>query len=260
MSSNSLLSCLSSPGSRPQFDKPTIVFAPHAGGSASALAPVRVRLLEHANFIGVNYPRRRHGSIARAPRSVDEMALHAVVAIDARAASAPLGVTLWGHSLGAIVVVEAARRLMQRGRPRVNHVIITSCRPPHLFSTRHISACAQEEEFLEAVTRLGSVRSGTLDSRQWLSHAMQALRADFLACDEYRCDDATPLPIPLTVMSGADDELAPPAQMVEWHRYTTVACTEHTFAGGHFFVHDHAAEVAAIITQAAQPVSRSVAA
>lgn len=260
MTPNSLLPRVLFPSSTRQYDKPTIVFAPHAGGSASAFAPVRVRLLEQADFIGVTYPGRSQGSLAQSPRSVEEMAFHVLAAIDARAPDASAALTLWGYSLGALVMIEAARRLVRRDGPRVRHVVVAACRPPHLFSTRQIASRAHDAAFLEAVRRLGGLPRNALGHRQWLEHAMPALRADFQVCESYRCNDAMPLPVPLTVLSGADDELAPAAQMSEWRRYSTMACHEYTFAGGHFFVHDHAAEVAAIIAHASRPLARSVAA
>lgn len=260
MNPYSLLSRLDSPASPQHRDKPAVAFAPHAGGSASAFAPVRVRLLEQADFIGVSYPGRSQGSFSQSPRSVDEMAAHVIAAVDARMAGAAQPLTLWGYSLGALVVVEAARRLVQRGWPHVEHVVVAACRPPHLFSTRHMSARAEDSAFIDAVTQLGGVPRGTVRHAQWLAHAMPALRADFLVCEQYRCADAAPLPVPLTVLSSTSDALAPTAQMSEWRRYSAVGCREHAFAGGHFFVRDHAAEAAAIIAQAAQPQSRSFAA
>jgi surfactin synthase thioesterase subunit len=260
MNPQSLLSRSRLHASPRQYDKSAVVFAAHAGGSASAFAPVRVRLLEHTDFIGVTYPGRRLGRVAQSPRSVDEMAAHVIAAIDVRALSDSLELTLWGYSLGALVVIEAARRLVQRGWPRVKHVVVAACRPPHLFSSWHLSAHAGEGEFLQTIRRLGGVPRSTLESPHWLAHAMPAIRADFLVCSQYRCDDAIPLPVPLTVLSGADDELAPFAEMGEWHRYSTIACNEYVFTGGHFFVHDHAAEVAAIIASAATPISQCFAA
>lgn len=254
------LSCLDEFASSRKCDKTAIVFAPHAGGSASAFAPVRVRLLECMDFIGARYPGRCPDRISQSPRTVYEMAACVITAVDAHAASASRGLTLWGYSLGALVVWEAARRLVQRGWPRVDRVVVAACRPPHLFSTRHIPAHACESEFLEAVKRLGGLPLAALNNPQWLAHAMPVLRADFLVCERYRCDDAMPLPVPLMVMSGAGDELAPAAQMREWRRYSTVACDEYTFTGGHFFVHEHAAHVAAIIACGARPLSHAAAA
>ncbi|CAH2922458.1 MAG: unnamed protein product [uncultured Paraburkholderia sp.] len=69
-----------------------------------------MRLLKHADFIGVNYPGRSNGNIAQSPRSVDEMALHAVAAIDDRSADVSDHIT--GHHIPGMLLAEASRQMM----------------------------------------------------------------------------------------------------------------------------------------------------
>lgn len=231
---------------------PTIVFAPHAGGSASAFAPLRVRLLKCAKFVGVEYPGRRQRCLSESPQSVEDMAGCLIGAIEARALR---NVTLWGYSLGALVVLRAAQRLAQGGDSPVRHLVVAACRAPHRFSARQISRLEDDAAFLDAVRQLGGLPVETSGNARWLAQAMPALRADFSVCGRYRHHDGTPLSVPLTVLSGSNDALSPSEEMSEWRGYTTAAFSHRVFSGGHFFIHDHVDEVATILACAAGAAS-----
>jgi surfactin synthase thioesterase subunit len=48
---------------------------------------------------------------------------------------------------------------------------------------------------------------------------------------------------PISVLAGDDDPKTTLEEASEWARHTTGSFDVHVFAGGHFFLADHAAEI-----------------
>ncbi|RDK02747.1 thioesterase II family protein [Paraburkholderia lacunae] len=222
-----------------------IVFIPYAGGSACSLPAVRLAVQESRPFVGVQYPGRHAACATQAPRSVGEMADHAVACIRAARLT---DVTLFGYSLGALVAHEVALRMQDEAACPVRHVVVAACRPPHLFRGSGMSACQGDEAFLTEVARLGGVPRALLRDARRASHFLPVLRADFGVCDRFTYVERGALTLPLTVLGGTRDQLAPLADVTHWRQHTTNAYRERILPGDHFFINQHASAAAALLT------------
>lgn len=228
------------------FNARTVVFLPYAGGSASSLSALRNAVRPTHDFVGVHYPGRQADDTASAPRSVADMADHAIALIGKAQLS---GVTLFGYSLGALVAHEVALRLQDTESCPVRHVVVAACRPPHLFRGTGLSAHHSDHDFLGAVARLGGLPPVLLRDARLAAYFLPALRADFTVCDTYRYRPRGALALPLTVLAGDRDPLAPLTDMAQWRQHAARAYRERVLPGHHFFIHQHAGAAAAALTR-----------
>jgi surfactin synthase thioesterase subunit len=99
---------------------------PHAGGSASFYLPVSRALAPVADVIALQYPGRQERRKEKCLDSIDEMA-DRMAEILVPLADRPL--VFFGHSMGALIAFEIARRLAEQGIVR-RHLFASGRRAP----------------------------------------------------------------------------------------------------------------------------------
>ncbi|MEV0001657.1 alpha/beta fold hydrolase [Micromonospora sp. NPDC050980] len=151
---------------------------------------------------------------------------------------------LFGHSLGALVAFELARRLEHlHGRPATHlfvsgHIPPQHPRPPGQYDYRLPDAL-----FRERLRELAGTPEEVLAHDELLDLVIPVLRADFEAADTYRSRPGPRISPPLTVYGGADDPEAPPETLPDWAVLTTGRHEVRILPGGHFFLNDEQATV-----------------
>ena len=145
---------------------------------------------------------------------------------------------LFGHSLGAIVSFELARRLRRLGRPRPRLVVVSAQSAPHVPSPRPPIYDLPEDEFLAAIANFGGTPPAVLADRELLALVVSTLRADLTVTDTYRFTPEPALESPIAMFGGRDDPLVPEEELVAWREHSTRPDGVHLFDGGHFYVHE----------------------
>jgi surfactin synthase thioesterase subunit len=219
-----------------------LVCLPHAGGSASFFLPVASALSADVDVIAVQYPGRQDRRTEQPLTDVHALAdrIHGVLLRQPH-----LPVTFFGHSLGATIAFETVRRLDAAGHT-----------PAHLFASgRRAPSCHRDESvhrraddgIIAEVRRLNGTASGLLRDDELMRATLPALRADFQAAETYRCDPGVTIGCAVTVLTGDADPKTSVAEADAWAGHTTSTCTTRVFAGGHFFLTDHAAEITSLL-------------
>lgn len=225
---------------------------PFAGAGAAAFRGWADALPAHVEAFAVQLP-GREDRLAAPPLTRWEPMLEALLA--AVDALHPQPTAIFGHSLGAVAGFELARALQRRGMP-VAHLFV-SARPWPGIAPDPLEPIwsADDEGLLSAMDR----RFGSLDTS--LSHPdirdviLPALRADLRLLDDHRHVPGVPLQCPVTAFAGAADPSTPAEAVSAWRNETSAAFDLHTFAGGHFFIESHKAElVAAVAARLPAPV------
>jgi surfactin synthase thioesterase subunit len=221
-----------------------LVCLPHAGGSASFFRPVAVALSPDVDVVAIQYPGRQD---RRAEQPVREMGALAdrVHAILRRQPDLPL--TIFGHSMGAILGFEITRRLEADGHG-----------PVHLFASGRRSPTSVRDEqvhlrddagILAEVRKLNGTASTVLNDDELMRAALPSLRADYEAIETYRCAAETIVKSPITVLAGDSDPKTTLDEARAWAKHTSGPFDLRVFPGGHFFLINQADEVTMILSQ-----------
>jgi pyochelin biosynthetic protein PchC len=226
--------------------KPVLLFVPYAGGSACSFPAVRAALADELDVMGVSYPGRTLAADGAWAGGFDEMV---DCVVQSTRACGGREVALWGHSLGAIVAMEASHRLMAQGSRQIRCVIASASRPPHLFRVQ-LPDVVSDQDTMKAMVSLGGMPSQIMVNPRRTARWLPMLKADLEAGRRYRFVARMPLPMPITVLSGCEDPLAPQDEMAEWGRHTSAAFDHHALKGGHFFVHGQERLTARLIRDA----------
>ncbi|MFE0676421.1 thioesterase II family protein [Streptomyces sp. NPDC058867] len=219
---------------------------PHAGGSAPYFLPLSRALAPELDVLCVQYPGRldRHRETPVSDlRDLAEQVYRALV-------SEPAGpVVLFGHSMGAVLAYEIARRLEATGGGELLGVIASGRRAPHRFreETVHLR---DDDGVIAEIRELSGTEQGILDDEELLRMVLPALRADYRAVETYReIPDPAPLTAPVTVLAGESDSRVSLDDARAWEQLTSGTFRFRSFPGGHFYLNGRPAEVTAAVKE-----------
>ncbi|GAB3261075.1 thioesterase II family protein [Kineosporia babensis] len=145
------------------------------------------------------------------------------------------GTPLWlfGHSMGALLAYEVARRIepaapLQRlvvsGRIARRHQ-----KPGTLYQL-------DDDAFSAQVLKLGGVPEVLLADPEMRAVLLPIMRSDYQAVETYSAQPHPPLQTPVLALAGTDDQHAPPPAMEHWSDITTGPFRLAAHPGGHFFL------------------------
>lgn len=215
---------------------PQLVCFPHAGGSAACFRVLSAALTPAVDVPAVQYPGRQDRF---AEPLLDDV--HALA--DGAAAAITGPVALFGHSLGAFVAFEVARRLEARGA-RLLGLVVSGCRAPTVPRTTRIRT---DDELLAEVRRLSGTDPRVLANAQLRSMVLPRLRSDYTAAATYRYRPGPDVSCPIVALLGDDDPKVTEAEARGWAEHTSGTFELTTYAGGHFYINDHRPAVARLL-------------
>ncbi|MGP3975836.1 thioesterase II family protein [Streptomyces sp. 8N114] len=207
-----------------------VVCLPHAGGTAGPYAAWGTGLPESVELSAVQYP-GREDRISEPPVGELEPLLSGLCSALLPLTDRPL--VLFGHSLGALVAYEAARRLTALGAAPA-HLVVSGRRAPSLpvggdLHTRSDDALVAE------LRRLGGTHDALLRDPVFRSVYLPAVRADFRLAETYQHVPGPPLDCPVTAAIGDSDTEVDSPQAERWSDHTAGRFALRTFSGGHFY-------------------------
>ncbi|MFF4582174.1 thioesterase II family protein [Streptomyces sp. NPDC001389] len=242
----------------PAGNGPRLVCFPHAGGSATAYKPLAQALPADLDVVSVQYPGRQD-RFRETPFTDLERLVEAVSGELARALAADPGrpYALFGHSMGALVAYETARRLERAGLPAPRRLFVSGRGAPDNPSGTHYRYYG-DADVLAEVRGLSGTDQTLLDNPEVLEMVLPALRADYRAVGTYTWSGGGPLAVPVTALTGDRDPVVTVGEARAWREHTTGGFALEVFPGGHFYLDDQPERVAAAVTggllaQAAAP-------
>jgi medium-chain acyl-[acyl-carrier-protein] hydrolase len=149
----------------------------------------------------------------------------------------------FGHSMGALVSFEVARRL--RARPPAVLVVSANGAPQLEDPRERQRHRLSDPELIEEIARLDGTPPEVLENRELIQLLLPVLRADFEAIDTYAYTPAPPLSCRMAAYGGLQDVHIPPGEIEAWREQTTGAFRVHMFDDGHFFLNTQRAKLLA---------------
>lgn len=227
---------------------------PYAGGGALAFRGWAHALPAWAEVCAVRLP-GREGRIREAP--LTRVSAVAEAAAGALLPHMDVPFALFGHSMGAFVAFELARRLRRDGGPAPSRLFVSGCRAPHIPRRRPTTYDLSEQEFLGELRRLNGTPPQVLSDPGLMRVMLPLLRADFEASETYAYSPDAPLDCPITAFGGSDDPVAPRADVRAWCEHTSAPFTLKVFSGDHFFLHAEQGAVLGAIAQTLEQDARA---
>jgi surfactin synthase thioesterase subunit len=212
-----------------------LVLLPHAGGSASFYFPVSQRLSNKFDVLAVQYPGRQD---RRQEPLIDDLHTLAEAVFDALHPLAERPIALFGHSMGATLAFEVARRLEERAGSVLTRLFASGRRAPSRARDERVHLL-DDQGLLADVRRLSGTDSRVLDDEEVLRMSLPAIRSDYKAAETYRYRPGPPLHCPITVFTGDDDPKTTIDEARSWSEHTSGRFDIEVFPGGHFFLIQH---------------------
>ncbi|MEU7578201.1 alpha/beta fold hydrolase [Streptomyces sp. NPDC041068] len=223
---------------------------PHAGGSVSAYHALSAAVTGVVDPVLVQYPGRQDRYGEPFAEGADEVVDAVLAALPAWDDGRPLA--LFGHSMGALLAFETARRMAAEGRTPAA-LIVSGRRGPSLpwrpAGGRPVREMS-DDELVADMRKLSGTESEVLSSPELRPLFLPPVRADYRIVDDYVYRDAPPLDCPLSVLTGDDDPRVTIEGARAWQRETRGAFSCHVLTGGHFFLDDHLPYVTDVIAAA----------
>ncbi|GID91272.1 thioesterase II family protein [Amorphoplanes digitatis] len=212
---------------------PRVYCFTHAGGNTAEYLRWQPALAAAAQVTTVTMPGRGHRYAEQAPPTIDAFAAGAAEAIAAHA-TGPF--VLFGHSLGAVVAFEVARRL--RDDPRLLHLVASGAAAPELMPSERVvrAAALQGRAFAEAVGAFGGLPAEVVAAEELHELLLPGVQADFRLVAGYRYRAATPLPVGITLVNGVADNHVTAARVAGWAGETSLPLDTRWAPGGHFYL------------------------
>lgn len=224
----------------------TLFCLPYAGGSAITVFRSWARQLpDTIGLQPVELPGRggrlREPVIERWESLLDDV----LATVRRQAGGRPCA--LYGHSLGALLAFECARRLRRAGGPEVVELFVSGHRAPHLPSFVPPMHDLPRPEFIDRLRDYDATPELVLQNAELMDLFEPILRADMTLSERYAFTDDGQLDCPIVVFGGRDDPHTDLASLYAWERHTTARCPVRVYPGGHFFVNQFESEIIKVV-------------
>jgi surfactin synthase thioesterase subunit/NAD(P)-dependent dehydrogenase (short-subunit alcohol dehydrogenase family)/acyl carrier protein len=242
---------------RPNPSAATRLFCFHyAGGGAATFRPWADTLDPSIELVAVDPP-GRGARVDESPlRTFDELMAELMPRVEPYL-DRPFA--LFGHCLGALTALEAARRFVPLARAPLVHLFVSGARPPHRlahegrfeetllrqllthpeFDPLRPSHEQPDDVLAEVIRHFGiDASDGFLQNAELRHLILPAVRADFAMAFHHRTTPMPPWDTPLTCFIGLGDPYVSQEDALEWGRYTRVAFQLRLRDTAHFLIVD----------------------
>lgn len=231
----------------PDTPRPLICF-PAGGGSASSYRALAEHLAPATTVYAVQYPGRQDRIGDPAVPSIPDLADHITEAMAPLLTAGP--VALFGHSMGATVAFETARRVERRGGTVTT--LFVSGRPDPSFDEHATLHRGPDNDLIADLERLANDPASVRILRtepELAAMVLPAVRNDYQAVETYRYRGTGTLTCDIVALLGREDPTTTPAQLQAWREHTSGSFDARLFPGRHFYLDERPREVAEAVRE-----------
>jgi medium-chain acyl-[acyl-carrier-protein] hydrolase len=209
-----------------------LVCFPHAGAGTSAYRGWAERLAPAVRVSAVRLPGREDRIREPRYRRIEPL-LDALLPVLEGALRGPFA--FFGHSMGALIAYEAARRLRTGSAARPVHLFLSGLAAPQMPDRRVHIARLPEDDFISAVRRLNGFPASVARNPDLMRLFAPALRDDIGLCESHVHAPGPPLGCPISVFGGTQDDIWQ-SDLKQWRVQTSATFRMRMLPGDHLFV------------------------
>jgi surfactin synthase thioesterase subunit len=217
---------------------PKLYIFPHAGGSAQYYVPFANGFSADIKRVAVQYPGRKGTHDLASFTSISDLAdgvLRMLSPLDQLSGE----VAFFGHSMGALLAFEVARRMDAAGNP-IAALFVSACAAPGRIGYDYIPE--SDRGLLNAVSEMTGAKPEFLENEEFAAKILPTLRG-LKAVANYECPPGATVSCPIFAFLGDDDEVATYEKVLPWSQRTTSEFAIRVFSGHHFYVNDNLPEL-----------------
>ncbi|MEV6095154.1 alpha/beta fold hydrolase [Nocardia sp. NPDC051981] len=224
---------------------PPLLIFPHAGAGASAYRVFAKTLAAEFDVVVFQYPGRQDRAREAALETLPDIAAGAFAEFRESAHETGVPLTIFGHSMGAVIAFEFAR-LAEAAGLSVRLLVASSAAAPARVAALP-GHPTEDEALLDHMSALNGTGAEVLGSREVLRMALPVMKADYRAFDAYSCGQDIAVDAPILVLGGDEDEFVAPRDLYAWESHSRGGIRVTLFAGGHFYLNDHVDGIAELL-------------
>ncbi|MFB7085178.1 thioesterase II family protein [Streptomyces sp. NPDC056296] len=224
-----------------------VVCLPHAGGSASFYRQLSAGLSEDMDVLAVQYPGRQDRRAEPCVATIGELA-DEVTSVLLSWTDRPM--VLFGHSMGATLGFEIARRL-ERDHDVVPRALFASARRAPATQRVETVHLRDDDGVIAEMRQLSGTDAAILDDEELIRMALPAIRADYRAVETYVYEPGPKLRCPVWSLVGESDPKVRIEEARAWSEQTEGSFDFRVFGGGHFYLTEHQSEILRLVREAA---------
>lgn len=223
----------------------SLLCLPCAGASSTMYLRWRRLLPRWIRIVPVELPGR--GSRLAEPPAEDFDAL--VAQICAEQAEALRGdFALFGHSMGALLAYGMTRRLRSMGRALPLALLASGSAAPSQRDADRFAGKTDDASLTADLRKQGGTPEEVFASAELMRITLDVLGADYRVCEGFHYAGKAPLPMPVHVFAGREDDIGA-ARIHAWSAEAGGVFTLDWFDGGHFFIRQHETAFLAALSQ-----------
>ncbi|REK71297.1 thioesterase II family protein [Paenibacillus paeoniae] len=242
------------PNPRPDARLRLVCF-PYAGGSAAIYRDWPTALSSEIEVVAIQLPGRGSRFLDKPIGDLTGNIEPILAALIPYLEDKPF--VLFGHSMGAMLAYESAKRLERTLPGSLKHLFVSAFQAVQLPRTDRERYLLSDKELKEELRRLNGTPEALLQNDELMELYLPTIRMDMQLCDTYAYEECSPLACALTAFGGVADTGISEEDMQAWETQTGEAFELYMLPGDHFFIHSESEQLLQLLSRKLEQILHS---